>query len=72
MGGTNGTLYTPDFTAHRMTSTGPLGPRVVFTRISQVRTGTGTAADPNKAVTLVSLPATALSIQQTEYLFRRR
>ncbi|HEV2842100.1 MAG TPA: hypothetical protein VGW39_12295 [Chthoniobacterales bacterium] len=66
LGGTNGTLYTPDFTAHGNTATSFPGVPVVFTPISQVRTGTGTAADPNKAVTLVSLPATALSIRQTD------
>lgn len=63
---TGGTLYAPDFDAHGVTATAGLGPRVVFTPTSQVRTGTGTAVDPFKAVTLVSLPTTALSIHQTD------
>ena len=64
---TGGRLYAPDLSAHGGTAAAALlGPRVVFTRISQVRTGTGTAVDPFRAVTLVGLPPSALRIQQTD------
>ena len=62
-----GTLYAPDFDAHGSTATSGLGPRVVFTPISQTGvTGTGIAADPFKVVTVVDVSTTGLRIQQTD------
>jgi hypothetical protein len=62
-----GTLYAPDFTNHGGTATGNLGTYVVFTPISQTPvTGTGTAADPFRVVTVADVAATGLRIQQTD------
>jgi uncharacterized repeat protein (TIGR01451 family) len=64
----NGTLYAPNFNAHGGTATNGLGPRVVFTPISQTPfpTGAGTAAAPFQVVTVVGVGPTGLSIQQTD------
>lgn len=64
---TGGVLYAPDFANHGGTATSGLGPRTVFTPISQTPvTGSGSAADPFKVVTRVSLGATGLSATETD------
>ena len=62
-----GTLYAPDFIAHGSTATVNLGPRTVFTPISQTPvTGTGIAGDPFQVLTVVGVGATGLIIEQTD------
>ena len=62
-----GTLYAPDFNGHGGTATGGIGSYVVFTPVSQTGiTGTGTAADPFKVITVVDVSTTGLRIQQTD------
>lgn len=62
-----GTLYAPDFNGHGGTATSGIGARVIYTPVSQTGiTGTGTAADPFKVVTVVDVSTTGLRIQQTD------
>ncbi len=63
-----GVLYAPDFTDHDYTSAGfLLGDYTPFTPVSQTPvTGSGTATDPFKVITLVSVAETGLVIQQTD------
>src|SRR5581483_3796486 len=63
----DGVLYAPDFSAHDTTSTDSIGMRTVFTPVSQSAvTGSGTAVDPYKVVTVVAVTGTALVIEQTD------
>ena len=64
----DGVLYAPDFINHDYTSAGFfLGAYTPFTPLSQTPvTGSGTAADPFKVITVVDVAATGLLIQQTD------
>ena len=64
----NNTLYAPDFSSHGgSTATGGLGEYTPFTPVSQTGvTGSGTATDPFKVVTVVAVGATGLDLQQTD------
>jgi uncharacterized repeat protein (TIGR01451 family) len=62
-----GTLYAPDFVNHGGTATGSLGSYVPLTPVSQSGpTGSGTAADPYRVVTVVDVGATGLRVTQTD------
>src|SRR5437762_943410 len=62
-----GVLYAPDFSHHDNTAADNTFPNTPFTPISQTPvSGSGTAADPFKVVTIVDVAATGLHIQQTE------
>jgi hypothetical protein len=64
---TGGALYTPDFTAHGRTFGDTVGPRTPFTPVSQTAvTGSGSAADPFKVVTVVTAGATSLRLTETD------
>ena len=65
-----GALYAPDFFGHDYTSAGFLiGPYTPFTPVSQTPvTGSGTAVDPFKVITVADVAATGLVIQQTDTL----
>ncbi len=61
------TLYAPDFSGHAGTSTVPLGLYTAFTPVSQsAPTGTGSAADPYRIVTVVDAGTTGLRLTQTD------
>jgi uncharacterized repeat protein (TIGR01451 family) len=65
--GIGGSLYAPNFGAHGTTATGGLGSSTPFTPVSQSNvTGTGTAADPFKVVTVADVGLTGLRIQETD------
>jgi uncharacterized repeat protein (TIGR01451 family) len=60
------TLYAPDFANHGGTATG-LGTYVPLTPVSQsVPTGSGTAVDPYRVVTVADVGATGLRVTQTD------
>jgi len=60
-------LYAPNFTAHGATATGGLGSYTAFTPVSQSNvTGTGTAVDPFRVVTVADVGLTGLRIRQTD------
>jgi uncharacterized repeat protein (TIGR01451 family) len=62
-----GNLYAPDFNSHGNTATIFLGTYTPFTPVSQTNvTGTGTAADPFRVVTVADVGLTGLRIQQTD------
>jgi uncharacterized repeat protein (TIGR01451 family) len=62
-----GSLYAPNFTAHGGTATGGLGIYTPFTPVSQSNvTGSGTAADPYKVVTVADAGLTGLRIQESD------
>jgi uncharacterized repeat protein (TIGR01451 family) len=62
-----GSLYAPNFSAHGGTATGGLGGYTPFTPVSQSNvTGTGTAADPFKVVTVADAGLTGLRIQESD------
>jgi uncharacterized repeat protein (TIGR01451 family) len=63
-----GVLYAPDFANHDYSSAEFfLGAYAPFTPVSQTGvTGSGTAADPFKVITVVGVAATGLVIQQTD------
>jgi hypothetical protein len=62
-----GTLFAPDFANHGGTATGNLGSYSPFTPVSQSAvTGSGTAADPFKVVTVVDAGASGLRITETD------
>ncbi len=62
-----GVLYAPDFTNHDNTATDNTFPNIPFTPVSQTPvTGSGTAADPFKVITVVGVATTELVIQQTD------
>jgi len=61
-----GTLYAPDFASYAHSATWSLGAHTPFTPVSQSAvTGSGTAADPYKVVTVVDADATGIRITQT-------
>src|SRR5882724_1974096 len=63
----DGVLYAPDFAAHDNTAADNTFPNTPFTPVSQTPvTGSGTAADPFKVITVVDVAATGLRIQQTD------
>ena len=65
----NDALYAPNFAAHDDTASGISGldPYTPFTPVSQTSvTGSGTAADPYRVVTVVDAGTTGLRITQTD------
>src|SRR4051794_6064263 len=62
-----GALHAPDFAAHDGTATSSLGPTTPFTPQSQTEvTGSGSAADPLRVVTVYGVGATGLRVTQTD------
>jgi hypothetical protein len=62
-----GTLFTPDFSNHDGSATSSVGTRTPFTPVSQTPvTGTGSAADPFKIVTVADAGGTGLRITETD------
>src|SRR5947209_6976313 len=64
---TGGALYAPDFASHDTTATSGLGTFTPFAAVSQTpRSGSGTASDPFKVVTVAGVGATGLRITETD------
>lgn len=60
-------LYAPNFTDHGGTATGGLGTYTPFSPVSQTAvTGTGTAGDPFKVVTVVDAGITGIRVTETD------
>lgn len=62
----NGVLYAPDFDDHDGTATGSLGEYIPFRGTQSPVTGTGTAENPYKVVTTVTVGNTGLRIVETD------
>lgn len=64
---TGGILYSPAFENHGGTATGSIGVHTPFTPVSQSAvTGSGTAPDPYKVVTVADAGLTGLRVTQTD------